>query len=78
MPFSTTLNRLHSMGIRLAIDDFGTGYASMGRLPHTPFEIIKIDRSLVALVASDARAEAVIIGITICSSAGRGVRRGGR
>ena len=61
---STTLNRLHSMGIRLAIDDFGTGYASMGRLRHTPFEIIKIDRSLVALVASDARAEAVIIGIT--------------
>ena len=61
---STILNRLHTLGIRLAIDDFGTGYASMGRLPHTPFEIIKIDRSLVALVASDARAEAVIIGIT--------------
>jgi len=61
---SATLNRLHTMGIRLAIDDFGTGYASMGRLPHTPFEIIKIDRSLVALVATDARAEAVIVGIT--------------
>ena len=61
---STTLNRLHTMGIRLAIDDFGTGYASMGRLPHTPFEIIKVDRSLVALVASNARAEAVIVGIT--------------
>ncbi len=61
---TTTLNRLHTMGIRLAIDDFGTGFASMGRLPHTPFEIIKIDRSLVAMVASDARAEAVIIGIT--------------
>ena len=61
---SATLNQLHALGVRLAIDDFGTGYASMGRLPHTPFEIIKIDRSLVAMVASDARAESVIMGIT--------------
>jgi diguanylate cyclase (GGDEF)-like protein len=61
---SATLNQLHDTGIRLAIDDFGTGYASMGRLPFTPFEMIKIDRSLVALVASDARAESVVTGIT--------------
>jgi diguanylate cyclase len=61
---SATLNQLHDLGIRLAIDDFGTGYASMGRLPFTPFEIIKIDRSLVSIVASDARAESVVTGIT--------------
>jgi diguanylate cyclase (GGDEF)-like protein len=61
---SDTLRRIHGLGIRLAIDDFGTGYASMGWLPHTPFEIIKIDRSLVALVATEVRAEAVVTGIT--------------
>jgi diguanylate cyclase (GGDEF)-like protein len=61
---SDTLRRIHAFGIRLAIDDFGTGYASMGWLPHTPFDIIKIDRSLVALVATEVRAEAVVTGIT--------------
>jgi diguanylate cyclase (GGDEF)-like protein len=61
---SETLRRIHALGIRLAIDDFGTGYASMNRLPHTPFEIIKIDQSLVSLVATDTRAEAVVTGIT--------------
>jgi diguanylate cyclase (GGDEF)-like protein len=61
---SATLTQLHALGIRLAIDDFGTGYASMGRLPHTPFEIIKIDRSLVAEVASNPRTESVVTGIT--------------
>ena len=61
---SETLRRISALGIRLAIDDFGTGYASMGRLPHAPFEVIKIDRSLVTLVATDARAEAVVTGIT--------------
>ena len=65
---SATLTQLHALGIRLAIDDFGTGYASMGRLPHTPFEMIKIDQSLVALIASDERAEAVITGITDLAS----------
>jgi EAL domain-containing protein (putative c-di-GMP-specific phosphodiesterase class I) len=61
---SATLTRLHGLGIRLAIDDFGTGYASMGRLPAAPFEMIKIDRSLVALIDTDSRAESVVTGIT--------------
>jgi diguanylate cyclase (GGDEF)-like protein len=61
---SATLIKLHRLGIRLAIDDFGSGFAAMGRLPSTPFEIIKIDRSLVAQVATDPRGESVVTGIT--------------
>ena len=59
-----TLTELHALGLRLAIDDFGSGYASMARLPSTPFEFIKIDQSLVAQIAFDARAESVLTGIT--------------
>jgi EAL domain-containing protein (putative c-di-GMP-specific phosphodiesterase class I) len=59
-----TLRGIHDMGIRLAIDDFGTGYASMSRLANIPFEIIKIDISLVAVVDSDARTQSVVTGIT--------------
>jgi len=59
-----TLRLIHDMGVRLAIDDFGTGYASMSRLANIPFEIIKIDISLVGVVDTDARTQSVITGIT--------------
>jgi diguanylate cyclase (GGDEF)-like protein len=58
------LLRLHALGIRLAVDDFGTGFASMEQLARLPFAVIKIDRSLVAAVDTDARAESVITGVT--------------
>jgi EAL domain-containing protein (putative c-di-GMP-specific phosphodiesterase class I) len=61
---TAALIELHALGVRLAIDDFGTGFASMGRLPSTPFEFIKIDQTLVAQIATDARAEAVVTGVT--------------
>jgi diguanylate cyclase (GGDEF)-like protein len=43
----STLDTLHSMGVRLAIDDFGSGYSSLGQLAQLPFDTIKIDRSLL-------------------------------
>jgi EAL domain-containing protein (putative c-di-GMP-specific phosphodiesterase class I) len=55
---------LHALGIRLAVDDFGTGFASMEQLARLPFAVIKMDRSLVAAVDTDARAESVITGVT--------------
>ena len=58
------LLRLHDLGIRLAVDDFGTGYASMEQLARLPFAVIKMDRSLVATVDTDARAESVVTGVT--------------
>jgi EAL domain-containing protein (putative c-di-GMP-specific phosphodiesterase class I) len=58
------LMRIHALGIRLAVDDFGTGYASMEQLARLPFAVIKVDRSLVAPVDTDARAESVVTGVT--------------
>ncbi len=58
------LLRLDAMGIRLAVDDFGTGFASMEQLARLPFAVIKIDRGLVAMVDTDARAESVVTGVT--------------
>jgi diguanylate cyclase len=63
-----TLNELQALGVRLALDDFGTGFASMGRLPATPFEFIKVDRSLISQVATDPRAELVVTGIADLAS----------
>ncbi|MEP6807616.1 MAG: EAL domain-containing protein [Chloroflexota bacterium] len=59
----TAIHDLRAMGVRLAIDDFGTGFASLSQLRRTPFDILKIDRSFVTAVATDARDEAVVTGI---------------
>ncbi|HTI96313.1 MAG TPA: GGDEF domain-containing phosphodiesterase [Rudaea sp.] len=49
------LRRLRDHGVRVAIDDFGVGYASITYLRKFPATELKIDRSLVASITSDAR-----------------------
>ncbi|MDE2084064.1 MAG: GGDEF domain-containing protein [Xanthomonadaceae bacterium] len=49
------LRRLRDRGVRVAIDDFGVGYASITYLSKFPVSELKIDKSLVASIASDAR-----------------------
>jgi diguanylate cyclase (GGDEF)-like protein len=39
---------LHSLGVVLAVDDFGKGWSSMARLASFPWDVLKIDRSLVS------------------------------
>ena len=56
----SVLKRLKSLGVLLAIDDFGVGYASLGYLERFPIDILKIDRSLVDGVATEARKQRVV------------------
>ncbi|MFN7166133.1 MAG: putative bifunctional diguanylate cyclase/phosphodiesterase [Pannonibacter sp.] len=57
---NATITRLSSLGIGIAIDDFGTGYSSLSYLHQYRFQTLKIDRSFVARLGTDPKAQAII------------------
>jgi EAL domain-containing protein (putative c-di-GMP-specific phosphodiesterase class I) len=54
------LRELSEAGVRIAIDDFGTGYSSLDHLREMPADILKIDRSFVAGMASGSPDSALV------------------
>jgi diguanylate cyclase (GGDEF)-like protein len=48
------VNRLRSLGAEISLDDYGTGYASIAYLRQMPLHELKLDRSFVKNLESDA------------------------
>lgn len=52
-------DRLRGRGVAIAIDDFGNGYSNLARLRHLPIDRLKIDRSLIADIATCGEAATI-------------------
>jgi diguanylate cyclase (GGDEF)-like protein len=49
-----TLRELKSLGVKLAVDDFGTGHSSLNYLKRFSADVLKIDRSFINDISTDA------------------------
>jgi diguanylate cyclase (GGDEF)-like protein len=61
--FATTRHVLHTLesaGVRIVMDDFGTGYSCLRHLRELRFNKIKIDRSFVKELRSNAESAAIV------------------
>ncbi|CAN5249797.1 hypothetical protein BH11ACT7_BH11ACT7_08250 [soil metagenome] len=59
-PAHAALRHARNLGFSLAIDDFGVDHASMTNLMHVPVDWLKIDRSFIAEVHENERAQRLV------------------
>lgn len=63
------LDEIRSMGIGVAMDDFGTGYSSLSILQSFAFTRVKIDRSFITGLGSNAKSASIVRAVSeLCRS----------
>ena len=47
------MEKMHAQGVRFYLDDFGTGYSNLSTLLELPFDVVKLDKSILRSVTED-------------------------
>jgi diguanylate cyclase (GGDEF)-like protein len=58
------LKRARALGFRLALDDMGNGNAGLRALTHVRFDVVKIDRGVIARLGTDPASDATVAAAT--------------
>jgi cyclic di-GMP phosphodiesterase Gmr len=56
----TLIRGFRELGVEVHLDDFGTGYSSLSQLSRLPMDVIKMDRSFINSIHTDAKARALV------------------
>ncbi|MGL4489579.1 MAG: bifunctional diguanylate cyclase/phosphodiesterase [Rhizobiaceae bacterium] len=59
------IDKLRAAGFSVSLDDFGTGFSSIGYLRQFQFDKLKIDRSLISGIMTDAAAKNIVLATTV-------------
>jgi EAL domain-containing protein (putative c-di-GMP-specific phosphodiesterase class I) len=62
-----TLARVHALGVRWSLDDFGTGYSSLSYLHLLPVTTLKVDRTFVHGITTEAKGTEMVRAIVTLS-----------
>ena len=55
------VNGMQKMGISMAVDDYGVGYSSLNLLQSIPWNVVKIDRSILPVTGDEPNSRQLII-----------------